>query len=105
MSLFLASGTRPPFGFHWVSTTGMLASIANLSLYHFCRIFKKYTSVTASEYINRVRVNEAIRLLSDKTLNITGRDSMIAITSVRFLKDIQASLQETIERILDYELT
>ncbi len=49
----------------------VLAEHANLSKYHFCRLFKKLTGRTPFEYVNYLRVNEAIALISDTSASIT----------------------------------
>ena len=44
-----------------------LASSCNVSQAHFCRIFKRYTSQTAMEYVNQFRLHKAeVDLLSSK---------------------------------------
>jgi AraC family L-rhamnose operon transcriptional activator RhaR len=45
-----------------------LSMLAFLSPSHFCRLFKEYTGLTVSEYTQRLRIEEACRLLkmSDK---------------------------------------
>ncbi|MDF2987936.1 MAG: AraC family transcriptional regulator [Eubacterium sp.] len=48
-----------------------LAAIANVSNYHFCKLFKKVTGKSTIDYINNLRVNKAILLLNDDSLNIT----------------------------------
>jgi len=47
-----------------------LAKEANLTRYHFCRLFKSLTGQTPVEYINCFRINQAIRLLEDENLKI-----------------------------------
>ncbi len=48
-----------------------LAKIANISTYHFCRIFKQMTGKTTTDYINGVRLEKAVELLNKGDLNIT----------------------------------
>lgn len=48
-----------------------ISEMIHLSKYHFCRIFKKDTGITFFEYLNKVRLAHAHRLLiqSDMTIN------------------------------------
>lgn len=48
-----------------------LSSIAHISTYYFCRIFKQITGRTATEYINEIRLKKSIELLKNDTMNIT----------------------------------
>jgi AraC-like DNA-binding protein len=52
--------------------TGLyLSKMINISHYHFCHIFKEITNKTVTEYINVIRINKAIDLLFDTSMNIT----------------------------------
>jgi AraC-like DNA-binding protein len=48
-----------------------LAVIANMSRYHFCRFFKKYTGMTPVQYLNFIRVDEASKLLLTGSYSVT----------------------------------
>lgn len=48
-----------------------IASVAGYSKYHFSRIFRQYFGVSFSEYINRIRINAAQKLLLDPSVPIT----------------------------------
>ena len=48
-----------------------LSSMTGLSNYYFCRLFKKVTGKTTSEYINSFRINKAESLLKSSDRNIT----------------------------------
>jgi AraC-like DNA-binding protein/mannose-6-phosphate isomerase-like protein (cupin superfamily) len=48
-----------------------LASVANISDYHFCKLYKKITGKTPMDYINSLRINRAVILLSEGNSNIT----------------------------------
>lgn len=47
-----------------------LAQMANVSLYHFCHIFKELTGYTTTDYINCLRIDKAAALM-DSNMNIT----------------------------------
>ena len=49
-----------------------VAAHVHLSPYHFCKVFKKAARVTFMEYLARVRVEHAKRLLADRLLQVTG---------------------------------
>lgn len=48
-----------------------LSSMANVSSYYFCRLFKNLTGQSPTEYINHLRLNKATTLLRESNLNIT----------------------------------
>jgi YesN/AraC family two-component response regulator len=49
----------------------LVAGTAGISKYHFCRLFKEMTGLTYQSYLNRVRIEQAKKLLNDEALNIT----------------------------------
>lgn len=55
---------------HEISSSD-LASIAHISTYYFCRIFKQITGQTPTEYITELRLRKSIELLKEDTLSIT----------------------------------
>ncbi|QEH68104.1 AraC family transcriptional regulator [Cellulosilyticum sp. ST5] len=48
-----------------------LANLCNMSYSYFSRTFNEYLGMNLSEYINRIRITEAEKLLISTTLNIT----------------------------------
>ncbi len=52
-------------------TLDKLASIAGYSRYHFSRIFKQYSGLSYVTYINKTRINAAMKLLMDPSKSIT----------------------------------
>ncbi len=48
-----------------------LAGCVNFSLHHFCRTFKQLTGRTTTDYINGVRLDQAVYYLKQTNLNIT----------------------------------
>jgi AraC-like DNA-binding protein len=52
-------------------TIEAIAGIANLSKFHFIRVFKATTSMTPTEYINMIRINEAEKCFQTTNMNIT----------------------------------
>jgi len=52
-------------------TLDHLSSLANVSRYHFCRVFKEITGKTPIEYINFLRIHHAENLLKQTDMNVT----------------------------------
>jgi two-component system response regulator YesN len=48
-----------------------VAGTAGISKYHFSRLFKEMTGMTYQSYLNRVRIEQAKKLLNDDGLSIT----------------------------------
>jgi AraC-like DNA-binding protein len=58
----------------YADRSGSLEEIArkcNMSLYHFCRKFKRATGITVLQYLNQMRINRAKYLLSEAGLSVT----------------------------------
>jgi AraC-like DNA-binding protein/ligand-binding sensor protein len=52
-------------------TLSLVAQHVNVSRFHFCKLFKKATGMTLTEYVTRVRVEKAKTLLVDPTVRIS----------------------------------
>ena len=52
-------------------TIDELAALCNISKYHFCRLFKEETGVTAIQYITRYRISLAEALLRDENKSMS----------------------------------
>lgn len=61
-----------------------VSSILNLDQYYFCRLFKKATNSTFTEYLNFVRVCNAEKLLTETTKNIMEVSLDVGFTSVSY---------------------
>ncbi len=48
-----------------------LSRIANMSKFHFCRVFKEITGKTVGQYINGVRINKAEYMLTNSDMNVS----------------------------------
>jgi len=59
-----------------------LAAIAGYSKYHFSRIFKQYTGSSHIEYVNKVRIGVAQKLLLDPDISITEVAMSSGFTSI-----------------------
>ena len=51
-------------------TIERLAEEANLSRYHFCRLFKKHVGVTPMQLVMNMRIERAKKLLHDRNLSV-----------------------------------
>lgn len=52
-------------------TLAVVAQHVNVSRFHFCKVFKKSTGMTLTEYVARVRVEKAKTLLVDPSMRIS----------------------------------
>ncbi|MGD1084202.1 MAG: PocR ligand-binding domain-containing protein [Verrucomicrobiota bacterium] len=52
-------------------TLAVVARHVHVSRFHFCKMFKKATGMTLTEYVARVRVEKAKRLLADTSLRVS----------------------------------
>lgn len=52
-------------------TIEQLSSMAHISRFHFCHIFKDMTGKALGEYINLLRINKADTMLKDSEMNIS----------------------------------
>ncbi len=74
-------------------TLDKLADIAGYSKYHFSRIFKQYCGMSHIDYVNRIRISAAQKLLLDPDISITEVAMSSGFTSItsfnRVFKDIK----------------
>jgi AraC-like DNA-binding protein len=52
-------------------TLDEIADLSGFSKYHFSRLFKQFTNVSFYKYLNRKRIENAVRLLMDSQMTIT----------------------------------
>ncbi|WP_217534927.1 helix-turn-helix transcriptional regulator [Vibrio metschnikovii] len=71
--------------FHQTISVADLARHANLSYFHFSRLFKKISGYTAAEYIAMIRVNMAKPLLKDIHLPITEISNTVGFNEHRLM--------------------
>lgn len=60
------------------------AGLVNMSVYHFCKMFKRLTGRTFVEYVNLYRVNEAERLLMTTDINVTEAADRVGFGSINY---------------------
>lgn len=59
-----------------------LAQLCNMSVYHFCRVFKAVTDNTAISYISQLRINKASALLATSTLSVAEVAAVVGYSDV-----------------------
>lgn len=64
------------------------ARTVNLSTHHFCRLFKKVTGRTFTEFLNLYRVNEAESLLRNTSLSITDIAEKVGFCNINYFDRI-----------------
>jgi len=65
-------------------TTKEMADKMYMSVYHFCRLFKKLTGYSFHNYLRSVRIVEAIKLLLSKDLSVKEIAFMVGYNDVNF---------------------
>lgn len=61
-----------------------VANHVGYSKYHFCRCFKDVTKNTVSTYITRLRINQAISLLSTESISISETASACGFNDISY---------------------
>lgn len=62
----------------------MLSDNVGLSKYHFSRIFKENTGVTVTEYINKIKIAEAAKILKESNASITQIATELGFSNVSY---------------------
>jgi len=65
-----------------------VAAAAGISKYHFSRLFKEMTGLTYQSYLNRVRIEQAKKLLNDDTLSITDTGCAVGYSDLTHFERI-----------------
>lgn len=56
----------------------------SLSKEHICSLFRKETGMTVSEYVNMVKLNHAVELLSNSSMNVSQISEYLGYSSVYY---------------------
>ena len=72
-----------------------LANIQNMNKEYFCRIFKKATNTTPTEYMNYVRIWKAENLLTTTRDNILEISMAVGFSSVSYFNRVFKKLKGT----------
>lgn len=75
---------------HYAQTVRLedLSMMAFLSRNHFCRCFKELTGMTAVEYMQKLRVEEAARLLKNTLLDVGQVGERVGYADRRYFNDV-----------------
>ena len=65
-------------------TLDQLCSMANISRFYFCRVFKSITEKSLGEYLNQLRINKAEALLKDSDVNITEAAMLCGFDDINY---------------------
>jgi len=72
-----------------------VAGTVGISKYHFCRFFKEMTGMTYLSYVNRVRIEQAKKLLNDEELSITDTGYAVGYSDLTHFERIFKKLTGT----------
>lgn len=72
-----------------------LATLANMSDQHFCRIFKKITGKRPVDYMNYLRINRAVVLLSESDFNISEVAMAVGFDDSNYFSRLFKKYQKT----------
>ena len=72
-----------------------VAGTAGISKYHFSRLFKEMTGLTYQSYVNRVRIEQAKKLLNDDALSITDAGYAVGYSDLTHFERIFKKLTGT----------
>lgn len=65
-----------------------LSMMSFLSRNYFCRIFKQHTGITVSEYIQKIRMEEACRLLRETTRKVIDIAADVGYSDIKFFNTV-----------------
>lgn len=65
--------------YHKPLTLEYLSEFSSISKYHLCRLFRKYLGCSPNEFISRMRIENAQKLLKSTTLPANKIGSMVGI--------------------------
>lgn len=61
-----------------------VAAAAGLSKYYFCRLFREYTGMSVIDYLNRLRCEEARRLLTSGRYNVSQSAQLAGFNNLSY---------------------
>ncbi len=84
-----------------------VSKTVNLSKYHFSRLFKEITGLTYQSYVNRIRIEQAKKMLNDDALSVTDAGYAVGYSDLthfeRIFKKIVGSSPSQYRRKRPYE--
>ena len=73
----------------------LVAGTAGISKFHFSRLFKEMTGLTYQSYLNRVRIEQAKKMLEDEALTITDAGYAVGYADLTHFERIFKKLTGT----------
>ena len=71
-------------------TVEQVCKAAGLSKYYFCRLFREYTGMSVIQYLNRLRCEEARRLLASGQYNVSQSAQMAGFNNLSYFTRMYA---------------
>lgn len=71
---------------------GVISKKLGISKFYFCKLFKKMTGKTITEYVNYVRIREAVVLLHETGMSITDIAMMVGFSDINYFSRIFKSI-------------
>src|SRR5438128_145326 len=75
--------------FHHPLPIGDLAHIANLSYWHFCRLFRAETGTSPAQYLKALKLQRARQLLDQTFMSIKQVAQSIGMDESHFVRDFR----------------
>ena len=69
-------------------TLEQLSELLNLNTYYFCRLFKKATNSTFTEYLNFVRIAKSEKLLTSSSMSVSDISLEVGFASVSYFNRV-----------------
>ncbi len=69
-------------------TIDEMAEMTGLNKFYFCKLFKKLNGKTFSEYINYLRINEALNLFDETALSITDIAMAVGFNDMNYFSRV-----------------
>lgn len=74
--------------YHQNIALSQLSKMINVSDSHFCRLFRRVSGKSLNDYINDLRLNEAMKLLKESDLNITEIALLVGFSDSNYFSRI-----------------
>lgn len=65
-----------------------ISGILKISKFYFCKVFKKMTGKTITEYVNYVRIREAVSLLRETDMSVTDISMTVGFNDINYFSRV-----------------
>lgn len=86
--------------YHENISLSQMANLSNMSKQHFCRVFKSITGKRPMDYINYLRINKAVNLLTEKNFNISEIAMAVGFDDSNYFSRLFKKYQKTTPSIM-----